>query len=268
MFKTSLKSKLMVAVMLIFGITAFMSCEKESAKEVINDTSKRDAINVGIVHNKSLSVVFSDLQELKKTKSSLSESDYINYTIQSSKDYLLENEGISIDEVNEVYDFIGINSLSNKSLKSSDNIIDINSLLNEVEDETYKSLLTRVIVLLENDLGSYSALDNELIKIEQDAVNTEYYEEIIAINSVARNSYLYWEENYDEWIALFSNGTKSVKVDDRFWDIMEADVQGAVGGAAAGASFLGVGALVGVLVGAPVSSGISGIFTAIRAAND
>lgn len=38
MFKTSLKSKLMVAVMLMFGIAAFMSCEKEDVvMPVVND---------------------------------------------------------------------------------------------------------------------------------------------------------------------------------------------------------------------------------------
>lgn len=260
-----MKNIIKTSVLLVIVVTAFMSCEKDSATEFINDTSNSDAINVGIAHNKSLNAVFSDLQKIKKTKSSLSESDYINYAIQSSKDYLLENEDVSVDVINEVYDFIGINNFSNKSLKSSDDIIDVNSLINEVDDETYKSLLTRVVVTLENDLGSYAALDNELVKIEQDAQNTEYYDEIVAINSVARNSYLYWEENYEEWITLFSTGTKSDKVDDRFWDIMEADVEGAIGGALAGASFAGVGALVGGLVGAPVGSSISGIFVAIRA---
>ena len=36
MFKTSLKSKLMVAVMIIFGITAFMSCEKNKGQKYVS----------------------------------------------------------------------------------------------------------------------------------------------------------------------------------------------------------------------------------------
>jgi len=242
----------------MLGSTTFMSCEKETEPMENHDSLNSDALNVGLAHNKSLCLVFAELQNLQKTKSTLSESDYINFTIQSSKKYLVEEEGLSIDKINEIYSYMGIDNLSKKSLKSSDNIIDVNLLINSIEDEEYKSLLVRIVNILENDLGSYTALDNELNKIEQDAANSIYYNEILAINSVARNSYLYWEENCDEWFALFSNGEKSINIDNRFWDIMQADVEGAIGGAF-------FGGIVGSLVGAPVMSGIEGIFIAIKA---
>ena len=52
MFKPNLKSKLIVAVMVIIGITAFMSCNKDS--EQIGDNPSKETItidNLGEVHN-------------------------------------------------------------------------------------------------------------------------------------------------------------------------------------------------------------------------
>ena len=45
MFKTSLKSKLIIAVMVIFGITAFMSCEKEETTSIFDNTNTKNVVN-------------------------------------------------------------------------------------------------------------------------------------------------------------------------------------------------------------------------------
>ncbi|RLD53574.1 MAG: hypothetical protein DRJ01_19200 [Bacteroidetes bacterium] len=237
------------------GSTTFMSCEKN--EKTINELSildNKEAIHIGEAHNKSLNALYNDFKNLKLNKSTLNENDYINYTIESSKNYLIKNEGLLKSEVEDIYNQIGISNYAYKSTKSDSDIIEISELINNVEDDIFKSLLQDIMKILETDLGSYEALDNALKEVKYKAVNTKYLAEITSITSVSRNSYLYWEENYDEWIALFSDGNKSVNIDSRFWDIMEADAQGAAGGAICGG------------LGAPVASGISGIFIAIRAA--
>lgn len=242
------KSKLIAAAFAFLGIAAFMGCSKndETGKSIQQDLPS--AQDVGKVHNASLDFVLIQLKQ-DNFKSNANEQALKDSVISYTKSYLISNEGVTESEITEINEMIGIAS----------DTLDISQLLSSVTDDNYRNMLTDIIDIFNSETPlSYSELDNVLNLIELDAVASSYYNEILAITSVARYSYIYWEQEMDNWVFLFNGNNKSVNVDPRFWDILGADAQGAVGGAIGGG-------LVGALIGAPFASGIQGIVVALQA---
>lgn len=244
---TKFKGILTIVVFTILGISIIIGCSKNNSIYRNNQQDFPSASNVGEVHNASLDYV---LTQFKKAnlKSSSNEEALIDSVISYTKSYLITNEGIASSEIDEIIDLIGI--------KSGE--LDISQLLSSMTDNDFKNMLTDIIDIFDSEIPlSYSELDNALNLIEISATMSNYYSEILAIASVARYSYIYWEQELDNWIFLFNSNKKSINVDPRFWDIIGADAQGAVGGAICGG-------IAGALIGAPFASGIEGIVVVLK----
>lgn len=133
MNKNVLKSKLIVAVMLVFGITAFISCEKEEEKALkSNDASSIPELTskqieyIGEMHNVYVQRAFDDYFVEKKTKSTndndvvLDIIDLISFFEQQP-----ESEGISEDEINKIKEFYyNFRTDENSSLNYSEQLFE------------------------------------------------------------------------------------------------------------------------------------------------
>ncbi|MEA2106977.1 MAG: hypothetical protein U9P82_09735 [Bacteroidota bacterium] len=259
MFK--LKSKLIIAVMVMFGITAFMSCEK---KKAVNLESNKDEIAslkmAGIEHNKGLDYV---LQELKTTSQNKhlnlkSSNDIFSLVKTSTKDFLIINSDIisssnndyAIECAENAFDWVE----SNHSESNTKSITDDNSYYSSIEDSL--SLNQKELLNIINDAINDIDLDLEatlsVFETVRNRANTELNEDeripIIAAIEIGSNSMIYWSENIDEWAEVFSNGNKSAKGWFNWKKVGGADVKGAVTGGVTGA-ITGAGAGIGALGG-------------------
>jgi len=127
-----------------------------------------------------------------------------------------------------------------------------------------KELLSVLKQAIDNtDLDLNQTLD--IFESVRSRANTECTGEerivIIAAVEIGSNSLIYWNENIDEWVAVFSNENKSLKRWFNWKKLGEADVSGAVTGAISGAG-AGVSALAGGL-GASAGQAAKQIFNHI-----
>ncbi len=237
-------------------LTAFSvslsSCKKEEHTPDNEQLNFKEGINisstiVGSAHNASLANTFTALEQLP---ASATTSSNINCAIANCRLFLIEQYNIQPSFVDSIYNALQIGT----------NTLNIDSLINAIGDQEYKSLILRILDIKNDGICTYEIFDEKLCKIENDASETNYSNEIGAVCCVARNSYIYWHENFNDWRLLLANSTKSTyaDVDPRFWDILFEDAKGAVGGAF-------FGGIVGSLVGAPVMSAIEGIKIAVQA---
>ncbi len=242
--------KIILLILTTFSVS-LSSCTKEeytpdneqlNFKEVTSITSTI----VGSAHNASLANTYTALEQLSASAT----SSNINCAIVNSRLFLIEQYNIQPNFIDSIYNALQVGTTT----------LNIDLLINTIDDQEYKSLILRILDIKNDGICSYEIFDEKLSKIEDDASKTNYSNEIGAVCSVARNSYIYWHENLNDWRLLLANSTKSAyaDVDPRFWDILFEDAKGAVGGAF-------FGGIVGSLVGAPVMSAIEGIKIAIQA---
>ena len=147
---------------------------------------------VGQKHNIGLDSLYIELLNTNDL-TSLSDSELIVNSRQAVIDYLEDDEGYEISDINAIFDSIGANdctTLAGYVEYQEDSIM--SEINNKVEDDDFKDMLEDIVYICENPLITYSELDAALTSIENDAANTDYEDEIASIASVMRNSYQYW----------------------------------------------------------------------------
>jgi len=163
MFK--LKSKILIALMVIFGIAAFMSCEKNKSNSNLppDDVSNSPLYkSIGYWHNVAVKSVYKDL----------SVKGNVNY--KSIREEMIEALN-SIDPTTFVLDEMHQNAII------SDNIL--NSNLESVENDTV------LIVNSETFLSSFDYLLNNNL------ISSDLYGTLVNLNSMVDNS-----ANEDEFL--------------------------------------------------------------------
>lgn len=197
MFKTSLKSKLMVALMLIFGITAFMSCEKDA---VVNDIQPNSENNlkdeIGKYHNKALDLYYKN-NNLKSSEINYNNvRDEIISSLISYDNKLFNKTLINKNAVQSEKTLSNLKiSFSVKSTKTTtDNLLEIINYLgqnNEISVELSGKLKSINNSVLEGNLNS-----SEILNLVNDLNNDNWNEQdakyVNAFTQVYNSSYEYW----------------------------------------------------------------------------
>lgn len=255
MFK--LKSKLIIAVMVMFGITAFMSCEKEDENKNLNSIEliPSQFEYVGVEHNKGLEYIYN---ELKKDISSTKTKDELFFNVEKHcnefyahseviKDYLQESKNISSQQLKTV-------RANYENHKSHNSYLD-STIANSNLSEVTKSLLVELMagidaaVILDDINLITNEINNKAINLISDSTELII---LFTTTNVLSYSCLYWSENLEEWEALFGNSNKSI-AKFSWGELGKADAVGAVGGGVTGlicGAIFGPGALVVGGVGA------------------
>jgi len=258
MFK--LKSKLIVAVMLVVGVAAFISCEKENAVSLESNKDEITSLKMaGIEHNKGLDYVLQKLKASKKKgqlnlKSSV---DIFSVVKGSTKEFLkinselinAENSSTAIEYAEYSFDWVK-NSHLTKSLKNS---------TSDLWDPSVEKSLTlkqkELLVILNSAISNIELDLNATLEVFENVrnrANNECSEEeriaILAAIEIGTNSMTYWSEHIGEWATVFSTDLKSTKGWFNWKKVGGADVKGAVTGGVTGA-ITGAGAGIGALGG-------------------
>ncbi len=178
-----IKSKLNIAVLIIIGITVFMSCEKmqENPNDLINKQILDYAENVAKNHNECL-----DYIQLKLSKESLKTS------------YIYNKKMISIAN-----DFISLNT---------ENILKGTSFLS---DSFFDTISVSIIKkeMTEKELVYVSKVEKNIYNNDSIAVLKEYALNDVELDElakykictficVAEASYKYWNNNSEKWKVL------------------------------------------------------------------
>ena len=199
--KLNVKSKLIVAVMVMFGITAFMSCEKNNIdKNDLGTTSKKiDYKNFGKYHNQILDKFYSE----KQNKSTLSLNDKVELI-----DSYLANV---VDSIN-LGDFSTIinNQLGQKQLlykitnTNSDistgyEVVNIMLKNNEISNAVY-TYFNAIISAYEEFPFQFSDLLLKIEQIETQVINDNVISEkernnILTVIIITKSSIEYWSNN-------------------------------------------------------------------------
>lgn len=258
MFK--LKSKLIVAVMLIVGIAAFVSCEKEIAVSLESNKDEIASLKMaGIEHNKGLDYVLQKLKSSKKKgqlnlKSSV---DILSVVKGSTKEFLkinselinAENSSTAIEYAEYSFDWVENSHLA-KSLKNS-----TSDLWDPSVEESLTLKQKELLVILNSAISNIELDLNATLEVFENVrnrANNECSEEeliaILAAIEIGTNSMTYWSEHIDEWATVFSTDLKSTKGWFNWKKVGGADVKGAVTGGVTGA-ITGAGAGIGALGG-------------------
>jgi len=195
MFK--LKSKLKIAVVVMFGITTFMSCNKDAVVNDIQPNSENNLKNeIGKYHNTALDLYYNN----NKLKSS--DVNYKNVRdeiISSLVNY--DNELFNKTQIDK-YALQSEKILSNlkisfslKSTKSiTDNLLELINYLeqnNEISVELSSKLKNINNSVLEGNLNSSEILNlvNDLNNVNWNEQDAEY---VNAFTQVYNSSYEYW----------------------------------------------------------------------------
>lgn len=225
-----LKSKLIIAVMLVFGVTAFMNCEQdEKATIETNKTMKvSDFAKSGEIHNAFLTNVKNNFEAVKDVKGEKEKIDIINdfnKKFASSLDLSSNEKELIIQGLEEHKEFVVTDNLTamsfgTNSLKSNDdeNIFELIEKLktsNQITDEAY-SILNRLTIDLKSNYDqslSDTQLKLNIQKLITEFDNFGYNSEsgegqmIASILAISVASIEWWEENPD----AFGNNLKSTK---------------------------------------------------------
>lgn len=261
MFTTNVKRTLIAVVFIALTISVFVSCEKTEQPPIDSKQNEVEKLRIaGIEHNTGLNFVLHKLKDAahKKRSSFRNPEDLLSLVEKSTKTFLTENSKL-IESHNRDY-----------AIKCSDDafVWIKETYLNQIEDNStkvkpyydaayqslnvrQKELLAAIIQAIDNEnldlQATLSAFENIRIR-----ANNELKEEdrlpILSAIEIGSNSMIYWNENIDEWAALFSDGSKSTKGWFNWKKVAGADVKGAVTGATTGA-ITGAGAGVGALGG-------------------
>lgn len=245
--------------MVIFGITAFMSCEK--SENIENDTNTntlllKSATNVGTIHNDGLNYVFNALKEMDvKNNTDLHDTIVLFDIVISSTISYINTSEYSNDFDESAFD-LTIAALPYNVIKS----INEYSILELLETEIELSQL-QIIYITELDSifdnTNFESVDAAIIKISDmeyrivSNCETEEAELLLVMTSVAINSLNYWNDNLENWIIELAGGTLNLKSEDSDWfwetlgdmgksDLVSAGIGACVGGlpgAAAGACY-------------------------------
>ena len=248
-----LKSRLIIVVMVVFGITAFMSCEK---KGVGIDYSVLE--KAGKEHNQGLDYVLNKLKISKKNKNfnsndvySIIKENTIDFLQTKSEIVNTSNVDLAIRCANEAFDWIE----SQNNSKSTHNS---NLWYESIEDSLsikQKELLSILYNAINNpdlDLNATLSVFTEVKERAETELDEKDQIAIIAAVEIGSNSMVYWNENIDEWADVLSSGNKSIKKWFNWKKVGAADVQGGVtgavtGGITGGLAGAGTGALAGGL---------------------
>ncbi len=259
MFK--LKRKLIIVGMLLFGITTFISCEKN--KEVENSDSDNTAVIsariIGNEHNDGLDYIFNALKEMDvKNNTELQDTIILmNIVIDSTISYMSNSiysddfNAIIFAEIIEVLPFSTIKSINEHSILEyisaevvlNDNQIGYITELDLIFDDSQFDLDIAVQKILDLDIRIVSNCEAEEAEL------------LLIMTSVAVNSLQYWDKNLLSWITEIAGDSLQLKSDDSDWmwgtlnNMGKSDVVGAgIGvclggpaGAAAGACYSSAG---------------------------
>ena len=269
-----------MATLVIFATTAiFVGCEKEDNKvvEQRKELLKKQKINaigdaetIGLIHNEVLNYIYIKFREdneiREKSYEELAELVKI-YTFE----YIQDNNILSELNSDEISIF-----LSSVDIDEYKNELTLENFTAEITDEGYRDVITKMYHHFEMEsFSNIAELSSYLNDILDNAVNEDFYEDLSVVASVCRNSYIYWDANYQNWIDLFDENTEDPENPEEpsicygwveVYKLLKGDFKGAVSGASAGLAFAGVGAAAGALIGAPVGSGLAGIDIALEKA--
>ncbi|MBS3742428.1 MAG: hypothetical protein KGY74_09935 [Candidatus Cloacimonetes bacterium] len=195
MFK--LKSKLIVAVMVMFGITAFLSCEKEV---IVNEVPNQDESNlgnkIGEYHNIALDLYYNN-SRLKSSEMSYKNvreeiiASLTNYNSELFNDAQINEYALQSEKVLSKLKI----SFSLKNTKSiTDNFLELINYLeqnNEISTELTNQLKNINSNVLEGNLNS-----SEILDLVNDLNNSSWSEQdakyVDAFTQVYNSSYEYW----------------------------------------------------------------------------
>jgi hypothetical protein len=239
MFKTNLKSKLIVAVMVIIGITAFLSCQKEESNSELNNENKYSELALMLKND------LEDIgQNLREQKSTFSSQDIVI----SAAEQQFSDDPKAYDAFLIAYD----KAINNSYLKSTVNNEVINTVIDEIE------------VGLINSSGS-----NEFINFLQskfDEVSTSQMQienkDFLLQYIVSYKISIEFINNNLDIIAYQNSQLKSTQGWWGSWGRCAAGIVGgaglgALGGGAAGSVIPVLGTTAGLIVGG-IAGGLSG----------
>ncbi len=262
MFK--FESKLIVTAMLIFGVTAFMSCEKEESSNSDVDLKSQFEESAKL-HNEAMDYVLNSLNNKQKVESnSLFQevekfsAEFIQDNINSFNTFRNPTKTM-VDECKKIHFFRKSGNLKSTYFHEDYLHYTIDSYDNYLT-ERQKELLYKI-----NDLvNSKNSVDEVVEKltyikdIDCLGLSSEERSIICAATTIGIESVIYWNEHSDKWLSTVGDviSLKSPKSSKGWFDwgsVGKSDIAGAVGGAIGGAlvgaAVGGVGAIPGAAAG-------------------
>ena len=248
---------LSAAVIVSTSIFTFAGCEKEeetqTAVQNIEKATIYDLLNAENVHNNALSNIYCTLTENQNLP--IQKEQLKILAINHFTDYMVNTYNIPEYYITNVL----FNMLPDTN---------IDNITNNIEDPNYRIALYSIFNIFQTESLTYHELDAALTTIEQNYINSSFNNQIAIINDVFRQSYIYWNENFENWSNLLSEPENTGLCYGwvQFKKVIKGDVSGAITGGISGASFAGVGAVAGALIGAPIGSACAGIDLALDSA--
>lgn len=207
MNKNVLKSKLIVAVMLVFGITAFISCEKEEA--LITDPES-DNISVSEWHDKAINSFLETNKFDNTTSREIIRKEIINFLseenpTQFNKEKLTSNAVFFEKELKKQ----AFNSL--KSTNTPNIVENAISLTDYLVENTYISI--ELGTSIKDIYTQFGIKDPDSIVLMVNGLKSQNWSDsdILFLNNfvdVFNSSFQLWQEQFD-------NNTKSTKVSNK-----------------------------------------------------
>jgi hypothetical protein len=191
------KSKLIIAVVVIFGITAFISCEKENSPEEKKDIEINvDFTEFGKYHNE----ILDEFYKAKRVKSTFSFEEkvdlvdnYLSEVVDSINpgDFtkIIENQVKQKEYLNKITD-------SNSDISTGFEIIDdlfTNNQISKVESEYFKAIISAY----EEFPFQFSQLLTKIIEIENSVIDDVYISDkekknLLSVLNITKSSVEYW----------------------------------------------------------------------------
>jgi len=237
MFK--LKSKLIVAVMVMFGVTAFMSCEKEESNSELNIENRYSELALMVKND--LEDIGENLREQKSTFNSQ------NIVISVAEQHFLD-EPKAYDAFLTAYD----KSINNSYLKSVKNSEVINTVIDDIELGLINSTSSSEFAnFLQTKFDEVSASEMQF-------ENKDFLLQYII-------SYKVSVEFINNNLDIIADQNGQLKSTQGWWDswgrcaagIVGGAGLGALGGGAAGSVIPVLGTTAGLIVGG-IAGGLSG----------
>lgn len=250
-----MKTKLLsiITAVTICSVVIVSSCQKTanqdlSEKAILKSQMEEKYKIVGENHNQSLDSAFAILSSQKIITSS--NEQCANQFEKAINGGLVKlNYSASFCEMTNARVFKSV--LSTGMQKSPSMIVNDSLCSNSNLSVDLKSLLTQLIETCDSSAWSTQKFNAYTDSLNNVAVNTLCERELnifFPASSVAKNSFAYWKNNFDKWIALFNDvrnnskqKTNSIQRVNNPYDskllkgMVACDVGGAVGGAIAGA---------------------------------
>lgn len=237
MKKNDFKIKLIVGLMLIIGITSFLSCEKDNSEI----TTGNDYSELSLSVNNALETIGQSLREQNSTF-----DNRINVK-RGAKQFFIE-ESKAYDAFLNAYD----ESVNSSNLKTTVNNEIVNSIISDIEVELIKS---------NSPLEFIDYLEEKFDEVSVSDIDSENKDVLLKYIISYKTSLEFINNNVD----LIANQNGQLKSTHNWWDSWGRCAAGIVGGAGLGALTGGAAASVipvlgttaGLIVGG-VSGGLSG----------